>query len=429
MTWRPPRRATLVILAGGAIMSVAMGARQSFGLYLDPLANGYGHSLGLVAFAIALHNLTWGIAQPFAGAASDRFGPAPVVAAGALLYAGGLALVALSTSAAALVIGMGLLVGLGMSCASFGVVLAALGRAVPAGRRSLAMGLASAGGSLGQALCVPLAQGVAQHSGTAASLLVLAAGLVLAAPLGLLLRRLPDSGEVAEPPLPLDEALGQAFGHRGYGLLTLGFFACGFQLAFIGTHLPAYLALCGMPAAAGASALAMIGLFNMIGSGFCGWLGGRFPQQQALGWLYLLRSAVILAFFLAPKTDPVLFAFAAAMGLMWLGTVPLTSGLVARMFGTRHLGTLFGLCFLSHQIGSFLGSWSGGLAFDLTGSYGVVWVATAVAGLVAAALHFPIDATPPAVGTPAFAMPDPAAAPRKLLSASGVSRVIRAPRE
>ncbi|RKK02656.1 MFS transporter [Pseudoroseomonas wenyumeiae] len=385
----------VVVLAGGAIMSVAMGTRQSFGLYLEPLAGGYGHSLGLIAFAIALHNLTWGIAQPFAGAAADRFGPAPVVAAGALLYAGGLSLVALSASGAALILGMGVLVGLGISCTSFGVVMAALGRAVPAGRRSMAMGLASAGGSLGQALFVPLAQGVAQQSGMAASLLVLASCLVAAAPLGVLLHQAPGPGEMAEPSMPLREAVSQAFGHRGYCLLTLGFFTCGFQLAFIGTHLPAYLTLCGMPASAGASALALIGLFNMIGSALCGWLGGRFPQQWALGWLYLLRSAVILAFFLAPKTGPVVFAFAAAMGLMWLGTVPLTSGLVAKLFGTRHLGTLFGLCFLSHQVGSFLGSWSGGLIFDLTGSYSLVWVAAAMAGLVAAALHFPIDATSP----------------------------------
>jgi predicted MFS family arabinose efflux permease len=194
--------------------------------------------------------------------------------------------------------------------------------------------------------------------------------------------------------MPLRQAVRQALGHRGYLLLTLGFFTCGFQLAFIGTHLPAYLSLCGMPAGAGAVALAVIGLFNMIGSWACGWLGGRLPQQQVLGWLYLLRGAVILGFFLAPKSQPVLLAFAAAMGLMWLGTVPLTSGLVAKVFGTRHLGTLFGLCFLSHQIGSFLGSWSGGLVFDLTGSYALVWTATAIAGFVAAALHFPIDARP-----------------------------------
>jgi len=398
------RAPLLAILAGGAIMSVALGARQSFGLYLDPLAVEYGHSLGLIAFAIALHNLAWGIAQPFAGAVSDRFGPAPVVAAGALLYAAGLSLVALSASSVALAIGMGLLVGLGISGVSFGVVLAALGRSVPSARRSLAMGLASAGGSLGQALLVPFAQGMAQHGGTAFSLLALAGCLIAIAPLGLLLGGATGSGEQAAPSMPLRAAVAQALGNRGYRLLTLGFFTCGFQLAFIGTHLPAYLSLCGMPAGSGALALAAIGLFNMIGSWGCGWLGGRFPQQQVLGWLYLLRGGVILAFYLAPKSEPVLLAFAAAMGLMWLGTVPLTSGLVAKVFGTRHLGTLFGICFLSHQIGSFAGAWSGGLVFDLTGSYGAVWLATAIAGLVAAALHFPIDARP-AQAAPRTAVP------------------------
>ncbi|MFH5926690.1 MFS transporter [Roseomonas xinghualingensis] len=385
-------------------MSVAMGVRQSFGLYLDPLASEYGHSLGLIAFAIALHNLTWGIAQPIAGAAADRFGPAPVVAAGAFLFASGLCLTALSSSGAALVIGMGVFVGMGISCTSFGVVMAALGRAVPAERRSMAMGLASAGGSLGQALLVPFAQGIAQLSGTTVSLLALAVCLITVAPVGLLLNRGTDPTTEAEHSMPIREAVAQALRNRGYCLLGLGFFTCGFQLAFIATHLPAYLALCAMPPSAGAMALATIGLFNMIGSWACGWLGGRFPQQQVLGWLYLLRGAVILAFFLAPKTEWSLFAFAAAMGLMWLGTVPLTSGLVAKVFGTHHLGTLFGLCFLSHQIGSFLGSWSGGLVFEFTGSYGLVWTATAIAGFVAAALHFPIDATPARAAPPGTTM-------------------------
>ncbi|WP_235913842.1 MFS transporter [Teichococcus coralli] len=386
--------ATAAIVAGGAIMSVAMGARQSFGLYLEPLAQGYGQPLGLIAFAIALHNLAWGFAQPFAGAAADRLGPAPVVAAGAVLYASGLALVALSATTAALLIGMGLLVGIGISCTTFGVVMAALGRAVAPERRSMAMGLASAGGSLGQALFVPLAQGVSLHAGTAASLLTLAACLLLAAPLGLLLSRPPAAPAAAAAELPWRPAVREAMRHRGFRLLTLGFFTCGFQLAFIGTHLPAYLMLCGLPSGAGAMALAVIGLFNMIGSWACGWLGGRLPQQQVLGWLYLLRGAAILLFFLAPKTSGVVFIFAAAMGLMWLGTVPLTSALVATLFGVRHLGMLFGLCFLSHQLGSFVGSWSGGLVFNLTGSYALVWMATALAGVVAAALHFPIDARP-----------------------------------
>lgn len=370
----PGIQAGLVILAGALIMSAAMGSRQTFGLFIGPFSFDRGLPVTLTAFAIALHNLVWGFTQPFAGAAADRWGAAPVVAFGAVAFAAGLVLTALASSGAMLVLGLGLLVGIGISCTTFGVVLTALGRAAPPEKRSMAMGLASAGGSLGQVLLVPLSQWVTDLSGTAASLLVLAGCLL---------------------------AVAQALGHRGYRLLTLGFFTCGFQLAFIGTHLPNYLLLCHMPAGLGATALALVGLFNMIGSWGCGWLGGRFRQQQVLAWLYLIRGAAIAAFFLAPKSETSVVLFAAVMGLTWLGTVPLTSGLVARVFGTRHLGTLFGVCFLSHQIGSFLGAWAGGFVFDVTGSYSLVWIATAIAGLVAALLHFPIDDRPVVGASPA----------------------------
>lgn len=395
----PGIRAGLVILAGALIMSAAMGSRQTFGLFIGPFSFDRGVPVTLTAFAIALHNLVWGFAQPFAGAAADRWGSAPVVAFGAVAFAAGLVLTAMASSGVTLVLGLGLLVGIGISCTTFGVVLTALGRAAPPEKRSMAMGLASAGGSLGQVLLVPLAQWVTDLSGTAASLLVLAGCLVAVAPLGLFLDRrdgaaAPAQAEAAQP---LRAAVAQALGHRGYRLLTLGFFTCGFQLAFIGTHLPNYLVLCHMPAGLGATALALVGLFNMVGSWGCGWLGGRFRQHHVLGWLYLIRGAAIAAFFLAPKSEASVVLFAAVMGLTWLGTVPLTSGLVAKVFGTRHLGTLFGVCFLSHQIGSFLGAWAGGYVFDVTGSYALVWIATAVAGLVAALLHFPIDDRPAAV--------------------------------
>lgn len=392
----PGIQAGLVILAGALVMSAAMGSRQTFGLFIGPFSFDRGVPVTLTAFAIALHNLVWGFAQPFAGAAADRWGSAPVVAFGAVAFAAGLALTALASSGAMLVLGLGLLVGIGISCTTFGVVLTALGRAAPPEKRSMAMGLASAGGSLGQVLLVPLAQWVTDLSGTGASLLVLAGCLLAVAPLGLVLDRQGRVGGPAqdEPAMPLRAAVAQALGHRGYRLLTLGFFTCGFQLAFIGTHLPNYLLLCHMPAGLGATALALVGLFNMIGSWGCGWLGGRFRQQHVLAWLYLIRGAAIACFFLAPKSEASVVLFAAVMGLTWLGTVPLTSGLVAKVFGTRHLGTLFGVCFLSHQIGSFLGAWAGGFVFDVTGSYALVWIATAVAGLVAALLHFPIDDRP-----------------------------------
>lgn len=353
----PGIQAGLVILAGALIMSAAMGSRQTFGLFIGPFSFDRGLPVTLTAFAIALHNLVWGFTQPFAGAAADRWGSAPVVAFGAVAFAVGLVLTALASSGLMLVLGLGVLVGIGISCTTFGVVLTALGRAAPPEKRSMAMGLASAGGSLGQVLLVPLSQWVTDLSGTAASLLVLAACLLAVAPLGLVLDRQSRSAPAhAEPAMPLRVAVAQALGHRGYRLLTLGFFTCGFQLAFIGTHLPNYLLLCHMPAGLGATALALVGLFNMVGSWGCGWLGGRFRQQQVLGWLYLVRGAAIAAFFLAPKSEASVVLFAAVMGLTWLGTVPLTSGLVAKVFGTRHLGTLFGVCFLSHQIGSFLGA-------------------------------------------------------------------------
>ncbi|VVE80581.1 MFS transporter [Pandoraea sputorum] len=397
-------RVTLIILAGALVLSAAMGTRQTFGLFINPFSYDRGVPVTLVAFAIALHNLVWGFAQPFAGAMADRHGPAPVVAFGAFAFAAGLAMAALAPSGIWLVIGLGVLVGLGISCTTFGVVLPAVSRAVTPERRTMAMGLVSAGGSLGQVALVPVAQGLRETYGVSTSLFVLALVLCCAAPLGLFMtmsrRSKPTHSSTAPTPTakPVDdehvslrEVLRQARSHRGYQLLTLGFFTCGFQLAFIATHLPGYLLMCHMPVGLGATALALIGLFNMLGSWACGWLGGRYRQHHVLGWLYLVRGAAIALFFVLPKTDTSVVIFAAVMGLTWLGTVPLTSGLVAKVFGTRHLGTLFGVCFMSHQVGSFLGAWLGGFVLDVTGSYNLIWAATAILGAVAAALHFPIN--------------------------------------
>ena len=395
--------AVFSVVAGALIMSGALGVRQTFGLFVQPFSYDHGLPVTLIAFAIALHNIVWGIAQPVAGATADRYGSAPVVAVGAIVFAAGLGLAAVAPSGPMLVLGMGVLVGIGISCTSFGVVMTAVGRAASPEKRSMAMGLTSAGGSLGQVLLVPLAQGVSDRAGTSVSLMVLAGCLLAVAPLGLMLDR--KSAAPAQEPakMPLQLALTHALRHPGYRLLTLGFFTCGFQLAFIATHLPNYLLLCHMPVGLGATALALIGLFNMIGSWGFGWLGGRYRPQHLLGWLYLARGGIIALFFVAPKSPATVIAFAAAMGMVWLGTVPLTSGVVARVFGTRHLGTLFGVCFLSHQIGSFLGAWLGGYLFDATGSYSLVWIATAAAGLMAALLHFPIKDTPVAIAVPANA--------------------------
>jgi predicted MFS family arabinose efflux permease len=387
------RRWIVVVVAGALVLSAALGIRQTFGLFLGPFAFDRGLPVTLIAFAIALHNLVWGVAQPFAGAAADRWGAGPVVAVGAVAFAGGLALAAVAPNGAAVVVGLGLLVGLGISCTGFGVVMTAVGRRAPAATRSQAMGLVSAGGSLGQVAMVPLAQAVTADSGMATALGVLALMMLAVAPLGLLIDR---RGAVAsaEAVVPLRHALAQAAGHGGYRLLTLGFFACGFQLAFIATHLPGYLTLCAMPVGLGAAALAVIGLFNMGGSWACGWLGGRYRPQRVLGWLYLIRGTAIAAFVALPTSEASVIAFAAVMGATWLGTVPLTSGLVAWLFGVHNLGSLFGICFLSHQIGSFLGAWMGGVVFELTGSYDAIWAVTAVVGLLAAGLHFPIDDRP-----------------------------------
>jgi MFS family permease len=395
-----------LIGAAALILSAAMGVRQTFGLFIGPFSFDRGLPVTLIAFAIALHNLVWGFAQPFAGAAADRYGAAPVVAFGAATFAAGLAIAGAATSGWMLVLGLGLLVGIGISCTSFGVVLATVGRVASPETRSVAMGLASAGGSLGQVLMVPFAQEVRVHAGVAASFYALAFVLLLAAPLGIVLDRASrqrkaqastQSQAQSHPQpasMPLRETLAYASRHRGYRLLTLGFFTCGFQLAFIAKHLPGYLLLCHMPVGLGATALALIGFFNMIGSWGCGWLGGRWRQHHVLVWIYLIRGAAIALFVLLPTTGVSVVVFAAVMGLTWLGTVPLTNGLIAKVFGTRHLGTLFGVVFLSHQLGSFLGAWLGGYVFDTTGSYSLIWGATAVAGLVAALLHFPIDDRP-----------------------------------
>jgi len=386
-------QATAVVLAAAIILSAAMGTRQTFGLFVGPFSSDRGISLSVIAIALALHNLVWGLAQPFAGAAADRYGAAPVVAFGAVTFAAGLALAAAASSGSFLVIGLGLLVGIGVSCTTFAVVLTSVGRVATPEQRSMAMGIASAGGSLGQFLMVPLAQFLSDASGAPTALLFLAVLVLAVSPFGLVVDRQRSAAATRQSPLAysLSDVLALALHHRGYVLLTLGFFTCGFQLAFIATYLPGYLILCNMPLGLGATALALIGLFNMVGTWACGWLGGRMRQQYILGWLYLIRGLVIGVFVYLPKTDLSVIIFACVMGLTWLGTVPLTSGLVAKIFGTEHLGALFGICFLSHQVGSFLGAGIGGIVFDLTGSYSLLWIATAAAGLVAAMLHFPIS--------------------------------------
>jgi MFS family permease len=390
------------ILAGALVISLALGIRQTFGLFVAPYADERAVAIGSLAFAIALQNLIWGLAQPLTGAATDRWGASGVIVIGAGLYASGLALAAFIPSASAAIFGMGVLVGLGTSCMTFAVVIPAVTRAVPQHARGAAVALATAGGSVGQALLVPFAQSLLLVGGVGLGLLALAALCLLATPLAPFLRTPRDvapsmSARAGDDPLVMPSLrvmLSTALRDRSYGLLTLGFFTCGFQLAFITTHLPTYLRSCHLAPQYGALALSLIGLFNIAGTWMCGVLGERLQPQYVLAGVYTVRGAAIALFAALAPTPISVAAFAVIMGLTWLGTVPLTSATIGRLFGLTHLGTLFGVCFMSHQIGAFLGAWLGGVIFDHTGSYALMWMLTALAGFGAALVNLPVRSTP-----------------------------------
>ena len=391
--WRTP---IVVLLAGMVVLSLGIGIRQSFGLFLQPMSADLGWGREVFALAIAVQNLLWGLSQPVLGAVADRYGAGRVIAVSAVAYAAGIWLMAVSTTPLTLHLGGGLVVGLALSGVSFAVVLGAVGRAFPAEKRSAALGIASAGGSFGQFVMVPVGQQfIASYGWSTAFMLMagLALTTALMAPV-LAGRPLRPAGEAAGVELGFVAALREARRHSGYLYLTAGFFVCGFHVTFIGTHLPASLTDRGLDAGSAATALALIGLFNIFGSLGFGLAGGRWSKKQLLSLIYALRAVVILAFLLAPMTPWTAYAFAAGIGLLWLGTVPLTSALVGQIFGPRHLGMLFGLVFFSHQVGSFLGVWLGGKLFDMTGSYDVVWWIAILLGVLAAALHLPIDERP-----------------------------------
>lgn len=386
-------RLMMSVIAGGILVSAAMGIRQSFGLFLTPFSFDYGLPITVWAFAVALHNLVWGLTQPFVGAAADRYGAPVVVIVGAVVYSCGLAVTGLMPTGFGMIVGTGIMVGFGLSCTSFGVILAAIGRNAAPEKRSSALGLATAIGSIGQILIPPLAQFLIDQWGIGVAFFCLAGLILLAMPFCLPLAE--DSaphGQAASAPSLTEtlDAVRAALSDRNYVLLTLGFFTCGFQLAFVTTHLPGYLVLCHLPIGLGATALAVIGFFNMIGSWMCGQAGARWRPHKVLGWLYLVRAATLCVFLLLPKTPEVVLGFAAVLGFTWLGTIPLTSSVIARLFGMRNMGMLYGGCFLSHQVGSFLGAWLGGLGFELTGSYDLMWILTAAAGIFAALMNFPI---------------------------------------
>ncbi|WP_139131072.1 MULTISPECIES: MFS transporter [Pseudomonadaceae] len=381
-----------VLLGASLILALSLGIRHGFGLFLAPMSGEFGWGREVFAFAIALQNLIWGLSQPFTGALADRFGATRAVLVGGVLYALGLVLMSLSHSPLQLSASAGLLIGIGLSGTSFSVILGVVGRAVPVEQRSMAMGIAAAAGSFGQFAMLPGSQGLISWLGWSSALLALGLLVALIVPLAGMLkdRPLPCKG----PEQSLAEALREAAVHRGFWLLSLGFFVCGFQVVFIGVHLPAYLVDQHLPATVGTTVLALVGLFNVFGTYIAGWLGGRLAKPRLLTVLYLLRAVVILTFLYMPLSVWSAYAFGMAMGLLWLSTVPLTNGTVATLFGVRNLSMLGGIVFLFHQLGAFLGGWLGGYLYDHTGSYEVVWQISILLSLMAAALNWPIREQP-----------------------------------
>ncbi len=380
-----------MLFCGGMILTLALGTRHNFGLYLQPITMDLGIGRETFAFAIAIQNLLYGISQPITGMIADRFGTARVLIVGALCYALGLYLMSVSSTGLELTLSAGLLIGASLGCSGFSIVFGVIGRTFPAEKRSVALGIAGAAGSFGQFTMLPYGQWLINQLGWAQALTMLAVTILLIIPL--------SSAMVEDKKLQaallhkqsVREALREAAGHRGYLLLCTAYTVCGFQLLFIAVHFPAYLVDQRMAPETGMIGLALIGFFNMIGSYMWGWWGGKHTKKYLLSLLYLIRSVAIAIFIALPVTPLTVYVFSAAIGFLWLGTVPLTGGLIAQVFGVKYLATLTGFAFLFHQIGSFAGVWIGGYVFDATGSYTVMWLLTIGMGIVAALLHLPID--------------------------------------
>jgi MFS family permease len=390
--WQTP---SVVIAVGCAIALISFGPRSALGQFLTPLSFEHGWGRETFSFAIALQNLVWGAVQPFAGGVADRFGPARVLSVGAILYGLGLAGMAYAPTTLTLDVSAGVLIGFGLAGCSFPMVVGALGKLVPEDWRAFAFGAGTAAGSFGQFLFSPLAHALIEVFSWHTALLVFAGMMLLVLPLSVLLATPRGAGaSSAAKPQSGRQALSEAFGHRSYVLLVLGFFTCGFQLAFVTVHLPSYLVDRGLGADIGAWTIALIGLFNIIGSLASGWLSGRMPKRYLLSSIYFARALSIVVFITLPASVGSTLVFGAITGLLWLSTVPPTSGLVALMFGTRWLTMLFGFAFFSHQVGGFLGVWLGGLAFESTGSYDLVWWLSAFFGVASAVINLPIVERP-----------------------------------
>ena len=387
--WRTPY---LVLICGGIILTLSLGTRHSFGLYLQPMTLDLGWSRQTFAIALAIQNLLYGIATPIAGMVADKFGSGRVLVGGTLLYALGMTLMAFSQTGWEFSVSAGLIVGVGLSCSGFATVFGVVGRAFPPEKRTIAMGITGAAGSFGQFLMLPYGQTLITHLGWHNALLICAITVMLILPLSTALvedKKKPGADTTRKQSIP--EALREAFGHSGYVLLCSGYFVCGFQLMFISVHFPAYLIDQRMTPETGMMALALIGLFNIFGTYLWGWLGQHYTKKYVLSALYFTRALAFAIFITLPLSPFSVYLFSATIGFLWLGTVPVTSGLIAHIFGVKYLATLTGIAFLFHQVGSFLGVWIAGYLFDSTGSYRLMWLLTIALGILAGLINLPIN--------------------------------------
>ena len=379
----------VLVVAGCIIAALSNGVRTSFGLFTLPVTGDLGMSREAWGMAMAVQQLAWGLAQPFAGAYADRYGTARTVVAGLVLFALGLVLMVVSTDVPMITLSAGIICGVSVGVVSFAVVMQAFGRNVPAEKRSFYFGIATAASSFGQFAVAPIGQALINTFGWQQALIYFAISLIAVIPLAYALRGRTEvaAGQIEIPAL---EALKRAWRYSSYRLLVVGFFVCGFHLSFLVVHMPAYLVQCGLSPEAGSWAIAIIGLFNIIGSLAAGYLGGKVPKQILLASIYFLRCIAIGLFLLFPVTELTAYLFAASMGLLWLSTIAPTAGLVTTFFGPRYMGLLYGVAFLSHQLGAFTGVWLGGFVYDQTGSYAIIWYLGILLGLTSAALHLPI---------------------------------------
>ncbi|MCO8058117.1 MULTISPECIES: MFS transporter [Acinetobacter] len=384
-----------MLIGSAIILALSLGVRHAFGLYLVPMSHEFGWGHNVFSLAIAMQNLIWGAVQPITGAFADKYGSKIVVAVGGALYALGLLLMAVSSTGLLLNLSVGLILGLALSATSFPVLLSAVGRAAPPEKRSLAMGIASAAGSFGQFIMLPSTLLLLQNVGWSGALIVSAILIALIVPLAWMLKapmyQNPNASSVSQPALGFKQVLVIAKNHKPFWFLALGFFVCGFQVVFIGIHLPSYLIDHGFNATTGTVFLALVGLFNIVGTYTAGWLGGRYSKPHLLMWLYGLRGIAIIAFLILPLSIWTIYAFGIIMGLLWLSTVPLTNGIVANMFGIKYLTMLSGIVFFTHQVGSFFGGWLGGLNHDLTGNYNAIWIVSIALSAFAVLVHFWVD--------------------------------------